>query len=321
MCHYHFKDGSECPHDDEGKGLCFWHDPTIDKSGMDLKDQLEALARDGQILEGFQLARANLEGINLVRHGDKRGYSLARADLYRANLRGAHLFKLDLSEASLMKADCREANLHFCNLGDTNLLGARFENAKIENVPWGALLLHEKMGYDALKAKRKKEALDYFEQAEEICRHLRKVCEFEGLFELSGAFFYKEMIMRRLQMPRYSFPRFISALVDMFCGYGEKPSRVIVFSLSFVVVCACLYFLMGIGAGDELLKFRFTQDLPTNVMTFFKTLYFSVVTFTTLGYGDIVPIGPSKVLAAIEAFTGSFTLALFVVVFVKKMTR
>ena len=50
-------------------------------------------------------------------------------------------------------------------------------------------------------------------------------------------------------------------------------------------------------------------------------MYFSVVTFTTLGYGDLVPVGPSRVIAAIEAFVGSFTLALFVVVFVKKMTR
>ncbi len=321
MCHYRFKDGSECPHADEGKGLCFWHDPTIDKSGMDLKQQLETLARDGELMEGFHLARANLEGVNLVRHGDKQGYSLARADLYRANLRGAHLFKLDLSEASLMKADCREANLHFANLNDANLLGARFDKAKIENIEWGKRLLHEKMGYEALKAKRHKEAMDYFEQGEEICRHLRKVGEFQGLFELSGAFFYKEMIMRRMQMPLFSAQRWVSAMVDRFCGYGEKPSRVIIFSLSFVVACACLYFMMGIGAGNELLKFRLEQDAATNIITFFKTLYFSVVTFTTLGYGDIVPIGPSKVLAAIEAFTGSFTLALFVVVFVKKMTR
>ncbi|WP_373689732.1 ion channel [Rheinheimera sp.] len=40
-----------------------------------------------------------------------------------------------------------------------------------------------------------------------------------------------------------------------------------------------------------------------------------------MGYGDITPIGVSRLVAAVEAFTGSFTIALFVVVFVKKMTR
>jgi hypothetical protein len=50
-------------------------------------------------------------------------------------------------------------------------------------------------------------------------------------------------------------------------------------------------------------------------------LYYSMVTLTTLGYGDFTPVGISRAIAAIEAFTGSFTIALFVVVFVKKMTR
>ena len=47
-----------------------------------------------------------------------------------------------------------------------------------------------------------------------------------------------------------------------------------------------------------------------------------MVTYTTLGYGDITPaLGVSRFLAAFEALIGGFTLALFVVVFVKKMTR
>ncbi len=36
---------------------------------------------------------------------------------------------------------------------------------------------------------------------------------------------------------------------------------------------------------------------------------------------DFNPMGISRTIAVIEAFTGSFTIALFVVVFVKKITR
>ncbi|PUZ92369.1 potassium transporter Kef, partial [Vibrio vulnificus] len=57
------------------------------------------------------------------------------------------------------------------------------------------------------------------------------------------------------------------------------------------------------------------------VLEFLNAVYFSVVTFTTLGYGDISPVGLARFIAALEAFLGSFTMALFVVVFVKKMTR
>lgn len=321
MCIYQFKDGSHCQLDDAGQGFCFWHDPTTDKAGKPLAKDLETLAKQGHKLEGFALSRANLEGINLVCHGQKQGYSLARADLYRANLQGAHLFHIDLEGASLMKADCREANLHFANLKDVNLLGARFEGAKIENIEWGKQLLHEGKGREARREGRQAEARDFFEQAEEICRNLRKVSELQGLFELAGHFFYAEMLMRRYQMPKWSFRRAISKLVDVFCGYGERPLRVILFSLCFILMCGITYFLLGINDSGQLLRLDLDQSGLVNIQTFFKTLYFSVVTFTTLGYGDLVPVGPSRVVAAIEAFAGSFTLALFVVVFVKKMTR
>jgi hypothetical protein len=321
MCIYQFKNGSQCQLDQLGKGLCFWHDSTVDKVGKNLVKELEAVAKDGHCMEGFYLARTNLEGINLVCHGKKEGYSLARADLYRANLRGAHLFHIDLEEASLMKADCREANLHFSNLERANLLGTKLEGAKIENIEWGPQLLHEEKGREARKEKRHREANDFFEQAEEICRSLRKVSELQGLFELAGYFFYQEMIMRRYQMHKWSMQRAISKLVDIFCGYGEKPLRVILFSLAFILVCGLAYFLLGVSDGGSVVVMSGDYTLSENVMNLFKSLYFSVVTFTTLGYGDLVPLGVSRLVAAIEAFAGSFTLALFVVVFVKKMTR
>jgi hypothetical protein len=321
MCMYQFKNGSQCLLENLGKGFCFWHDPTVDKAGKNLTLELETIAKDGHCMEGFYLTRANLEGINLVCHGKKEGYSLARADLYRANLKGAHLFHVDLEEASLMKADCREANLHFANLRRVNLLGAKFEGAKIENIDWGEQLLHEEKGREARKAKRHNEANDFFEQAEEICRSFRKVSELQGLFELAGYFFYEEMIMRRYQMHKWSTQRAISKLVDVFCGYGERPLRVILFSLAFIVICGLAYFVLGVSDGGTLVVINSSSSLSENFMSLAKSLYFSVVTFTTLGYGDLVPLGVSRLVAAIEAFAGSFTLALFVVVFVKKMTR
>ena len=89
-------------------------------------------------------------------------------------------------------------------------------------------------------------------------------------------------------------------------------------------MCGLVYFMLGILDAGQVTAFNYQAGLLDNISAFLKTLYFSVVTFTTLGYGDLVPVGPvgpSRVIAAIEAFTGSFTLALFVVVFVKKMTR
>ena len=127
--------------------------------------------------------------------------------------------------------------------------------------------------------------------------------------------------MRRYQMHKWSIERGVSKMVDIFCGYGERPLRVIFFSLSFIVVCGVAYFLLGVSDGGQLVVMNQSESWSANLINFSKSLYFSVVTFTTLGYGDLVPLGVSRLVAAIEAFAGSFTLALFVVVFVKKMTR
>ncbi|MGR6871048.1 ion channel [Pseudomonas sp. HK3] len=321
MCIYRFKDGKQCQLDGAEKGLCFWHDPDIDKRGQALGDELSQLVHEGHSMEGAFLAYTNLDGINLVRHGHSEGYSLAYADLFHASLRQAHLFKVDLSHASLMKADCREANLHCANLEQTNLLGARFDEAKIENIHWGEPMYYESLGKKAFAERNRKQAVMYFEQAEEVSRNLRKVSERQGLFELAGYFFIKEMTHRRYQMPKFSWPRLVSKAVDTFCGYGEKPARVIMFSLVIIVLFALAYWVLGIADGGNGIGLQADLSIEQNLMNLGTSLYFSVVTFTTLGYGDLVPIGFSRLLAAMEAFTGSFTLALFVVVFVKKMTR
>ena len=41
--------------------------------------------------------------------------------------------------------------------------------------------------------------------------------------------------------------------------------------------------------------------------------YFSVATFTTVGYGDLQPRGGFKVAAMVEGFLGWMTMALFLV--------
>jgi hypothetical protein len=127
--------------------------------------------------------------------------------------------------------------------------------------------------------------------------------------------------MRHAQYPKGSTKQITSSFIDMLCGYGEKPENVIRFSLSLIVCCAICYFLFGVSYQDSLLRFSFDNSFDDNVSALLNSIYFSVVTFTTLGYGDITPIGLSRLIAAIEAFCGSFSLALFVVVFVKRMTR
>jgi voltage-gated potassium channel len=45
---------------------------------------------------------------------------------------------------------------------------------------------------------------------------------------------------------------------------------------------------------------------------FQQTMYFSFVTITGLGYGDITPLAPARMIAAIEAMVGQFYIAVLI---------
>jgi len=290
----------------------------ITKNKSNVKDLLEKRVETFVPVDNFNLSQANLENINLVNNGHHGGYQLLNSDFYKANLSHSHCFKVDFSGSSLMKANFQGANLHFANLQNCNLLGTNFEHARLENVIWDKDILQEKK---AKVSQNEEERIDLYQQSEEIYRNLRRTCESDGLFETAGWFFQKEMKMRRKQMPFFSSKRFISKLVDFSCGYGERPLRIVMLSALVILLFSCIFFITGLSYNDQVIQFSSSVSLQENLLELINALYFSVVTFTTLGYGDILPVGISRLFAGIEALLGGFILALFVVVFVKKMTR
>ena len=171
------------------------------------------------------------------------------------------------------------------------------------------------------KQNQPEEALDYYQQAEETYRALCTVCEGEGQFEEAGWFYYREMITRRRQLPLFSSKRFFSKMVDLMCAYGESPARVIGISIVLILFCSVFYFFLSVDNEGLAFVFRPDKGLTETVLASANYIYFSVVTFTTLRYGDIAPIGWARLVATIEAFFRTFILAIFVVVFAKKMMR
>lgn len=139
----------------------------------------------------------------------------------------------------------------------------------------------------------------------------------QGYYTLAGEYCYKERIARRKQLPWYE-RWFEYILLDGLCGYGERPLRAIRTGLGVVFGLAFLYWRVGhIFPSPELF------NEPNHTLTFWDALYFSVVTFTTLGFGDWCP-DPShwiRYVVAAEAFIGAFLMALFIVTFARRMMR
>lgn len=320
QCQYQREDGSYCPSEALGGGYCYWHDPNTDKQGQEVKARLEAWGATGESMEGFQLERAQLEGLRFP-HDLQHGPDLKNANLNHANLKGAHLFHANLEGANLLKANCEGANLNVTRLGKTNLLGIKLAGAKMEHIHWGKECAQEIAARKANQLGKKAEARELYQECEETYRLLFNACEERKLIPEASSFFYRSMLTRHQLLKSWSLAWWWSHVARWVCGYGERPARVVGFSAVLVLLCSVLYFILGVQGPEGLIIYNSMADAATNFYAYAQSLYFSVVTFTTLGYGDLRPIGFSRLVAATEAFFGAFSMALFVVVFVRKMVH
>ena len=93
-------------------------------------------------------------------------------------------------------------------------------------------------------------------------------------------------------------------------GHGERPGRAFYSGIVLVFLSAFFYMQGNLTNGAVIFKPHF-----------FQALYFSVITLTTVGYGDITPIGMTKVVAMIEVLCGIFIVPIFIVGLSRKFLR
>jgi len=95
---------------------------------------------------------------------------------------------------------------------------------------------------------------------------------------------------------------FISYLI---WGFGERPLRIVMSSLIVLTCYAFIYYCSDIN--------KLQSDM-------INSYYLSIVTFTTLGFGDITPLGNNtyKLIVGSEALLGAFCMGLLVAGYANK---
>ncbi len=224
---------------------------------------------------------------------------------------------------AVFKSSARFANTHFVKgvnfsavhfLGQTDFNGVYSANRTVPD-------------YDNVFFGRRKYGDD-----ESFWRFVKQSSQEAGYYQLAGECFYKERCARLWQKlrgpgdyddlrPLNKLLRWVSAIRllpelvfgRMLFGYGERPVRVLFASALVIVICTLLYSQPGT------LVYRQGPVEPS----FLQSLYFSTITFTTLGYGDFYPSahGFCRQLAMAEAVVGGFLMALFVVCLAKRFSR
>jgi hypothetical protein len=146
------------------------------------------------------------------------------------------------------------------------------------------------------------------DKAESVYRVLKETYTHQGAHDIAGIYYERQMDMHRQRT--HGFERVWLTALWLSCGYGERPRRAIATSLLLILGYAAAFAFLDLRGPEGLVGRDFAQ-----------CAYFSTVTFTTLGYGDIIPLGGARYLAATEAFLGAWMMALFVFVFCRRMIR
>jgi len=93
-------------------------------------------------------------------------------------------------------------------------------------------------------------------------------------------------------------------------GHGEKPSRTFL-TCAIIILLSALLYSLGHTIKEGIISRPNVSD----------AIYFSVITFSTVGFGDVTAVGLTKVVVMFESLSGIFIMPLFIVGFSRKYLR
>jgi len=104
---------------------------------------------------------------------------------------------------------------------------------------------------------------------------------------------------------------------DFLDAIDSRPtSQLFLFWLAMVVLCGVAYWLAALLGYHGLVAGRVPIGFTAEGLA--TAIYFSFVTATSVGYGDVVPVGATRVLAIAEAVTGLLVFGAVVAKFVSR---
>ena len=291
------------------------------------------------------LEHADLSGANLS-HSNLSSSSLRKADLSNSVLIHADLSLADLEGANLTNADLRSTELYGANLSGANIFNADFRGAKLYGInlrnvknlryaKFDRVVVEEIRGDKLAKEGKFNEAIESYNRAIDVYLLLKKLFTEHGIYDRASIYSIGEWRVRG-KIQRIAYRALTSQHIENFLpitvkfrkrwvafleghlrwivnrtlyltsSYGESPFRVLLTTMFVIFLYGWLYWILNAVRGAR---------------SFLENLYFSVVTFTTVGYGDYIPKSQYYLLAVSEAFIGAFLMAFFVVVLSRKVIR
>jgi len=95
---------------------------------------------------------------------------------------------------------------------------------------------------------------------------------------------------------------------------GLSTARLFAIWLAVIVACGAAYWLINLSSRAGLVEAR--ARVGTDLSGLLTAIYFSFTTATSVGYGDVLPMGAARMLAMAEAVAGLLLFGLLIAKFV-----
>ena len=306
---------------------------SLDLAGVDLSDT----KLEGRNLSGIDfssadfyestLSSANLKHTKLVK-ADLAGADLSSAGLYKAVLTSAtasaaNLQGADLTEADLTDADLRGANLVGANLTGADLRGANLSNADLRDASLAGANVTGASFRTARIEGANVTGIVYgrFKDMRRCYLGIR------GLDSVYGnALFvrdakdqdYIDTLESSISAMPDGYKKSIESILFKAWGlfdHGRSLLKVGIYAFLIATIYGIIYsFDMWFSWG--------MMDYSNSAQSWFTTFYYSMVTYTTLGYGDVTAENIfGEILVISEVVLGYFTLGLLLSIIANTIAR
>ena len=273
--------------------------PTMEHEGRSFLD-----------LRGIRIEQTQLDGATL------RNVNLRWSSIRDVGFKGTRLIECNLSQATLTGCYFRHTTFEKCEIVNAKFEASDFSNARIDDSRLDFTSFRE--CEITLQTIRFRDDISPRVLAR-VCRNLKLNAMAMGHFADAGELTYMEKTHERHTLYQRAFTtehenpgERLKALLDWamsiflnwLWGYGEKPHRITLVMAAVIFLFGALqYWLDGIPGAS-----------------FGAVLYFSGITFLTIGYGDLVPVAPlPRLLAVIEGAIGITVLGMLIASWTKKI--
>jgi hypothetical protein len=220
---------------------------------------------------------------------DLSGVDLIAVDLTGADLSEAKLIETNLTEANLSKANFTAADLSGANITGATLNEANVTGANMSSVEWNRRkMLGKYRGIRGLDS-----------------------CYGNALFKREAA---DQDFLDSLEVHWHGTWRIVLfRLWGWSTDYGRSLPRIMFFAFVVAMLYGLIYDLQ-----PEMLNY----GCGSTIRTWFTPFYFSIVTYTTLGFGDVFPTTVAgEIIISTEVILGYLTLGLLLSVLAEKLAR